>query len=93
MDEFEQQLTEIDVYGFTVIENVLDADEVEEMRDSFQVLPFIEAVMGENIIPRQPQQPHRPSGRWLSRSTCRCPGRAATRICRARHDEYRLVTV
>ena len=87
MDEFEQQLTEIDVYGFTVVENVLDADEVEEMRESLiqsekergtdeshrgparhvanlitydpvffkcidhpQVLPFIEAVMGENII-------------------------------------------
>ena len=34
MDEFEQKRTELDIYGFTVIENVLSTDEVSEMREA-----------------------------------------------------------
>lgn len=87
MNEFEQKVLELKVYGFTIVEGVLSAEEVEEMRafleqaekeigvemlhrgtaghianivtldpiffkcvDHPKVLPYIEAIMGKDII-------------------------------------------
>ena len=36
MDEFTQKVNEIEIYGFTIVENVLTADEVAEMREAMQ---------------------------------------------------------
>jgi hypothetical protein len=87
MQEFEQKVMELKVYGFTVVDEVLDAGEVAELKDFVvareaaigvesshrgsarhlanlvglsplffplidhpRVLPFVEAIMGRNLI-------------------------------------------
>lgn len=34
MDEFTQKITEIDIFGFTIVENVLTNDEVDQMKEA-----------------------------------------------------------